>query len=139
MIVRIKQNQPELRVTMSEPGPSGQLLEDYRNVRLEISAPAIHPSSLDTVIKKRGCWPGYADDPELLPHELPTLIYPAFEVDCQGALVFRFDDKLHRRPRGRYIGRLKYKGEIVWTIDIDLGSAIWLPVRIEYGEERVCS
>lgn len=57
-----------------------------------------------------GCWPGkltgvdIANPPQ---PDFPTLIYPAFELDADGRVVFKLDERLHSLPNGRYTGTLR--------------------------------
>lgn len=124
-ITRICMGQAELAIRLVQPGCDGGQLVNYEDVRLVIAAPYCS-HRLKSPQLFRGCWPGFEtpwiDSPP--PHELPALVYPAFETNDEGMTVFRFDDKLWKFPPGRYIGTIEFNnGMVLAKLDIDLCSA----------------
>ncbi len=121
-IVRICQGQPELAVRLVQPGCDGGQLIDWEHVRLVIKAPHC-PHLLKSPMIFTGCWPGW-ETPwtnQVLPHELPALVYPAFDTNDDGETVFRFDKNLYTLPPGRYEGRVELSnGALLSVLDIDL-------------------
>jgi hypothetical protein len=135
MIIKIYRGQPELKVTVVSDGR----LVDLAEIRLVINAP--HQSLWNQLspIVIQGPWaypPVRPYPPE--PCLLPTIIYPAFEIDADGAIVFRLDNHLWSRQPGRYIGRVMVKSYEAVTIDLDLEPLTWIPSKIELNEPKVC-
>lgn len=129
-IVRLSLGQPELSIKLVQPGCDGGQLVNWQDVRLVIAAPALN-HRLKSPQLFRGCWPGFetpwCDD--VYPHEMPALVYPAFESNDDGDTVFRFDDKLRKLPAGRYVGTIELlDGTVLAKLDIDLCPA---PVLID--------
>lgn len=123
MIVRLCEDTPKLGLRIVEPGCSGRQLMD-RRVELSIT-----PASCPSPEFKEPYW----EDCELkwknMRPQIPSLTYPAFEVDDNGYIVFYFDAKLWALPPGRYRGEVLLDGCCVKTcFDIDLCSR---PVIIE--------
>lgn len=121
-ITRICWGQPELAVRLVQPGCNGGQLIDYEHIRLVITAPAC-PYRLKSEQVFYGCWPSYETpwSDGILPHELPALVYPAFDTNDEGEIVFRFDSHLWKLPPGRYIGSVELNdGRQLAELDIDL-------------------
>jgi hypothetical protein len=102
-------------------------------VRLVITAPAVPPGHSLSPIIRTGNW-GYPlpirpYPPE--PDNAPAVIYPAFTLTDEGAVVFRLDRLLWSRPAGRYIGTVSYWDRLLFTLDIDLEPMTWVPVKVE--------
>lgn len=131
MIIQICQNQPDLALRIAQPGCSGQQLIDYESVRMVIRAPHC-PCLLKSPIVRDGCW--LYNEPirpeNILPHELPAIVYDAFSVNDDGEIVFKFDALLWRMPPGRYIGHVEFKnGCPIVQVDIDLCSRPYIVDR----------
>ena len=126
-IVKICQGQPELRVALETPGCQGSRLADADSIRLRLFAPPLK-CALKSPIINIGCrLPGsvppqpWGWDTTCVPHELGTLVYPAWEVSPEGEITFRFDDLLWSLPQGRYIGVVEFNdGGTIAELDIDL-------------------
>ncbi|MBQ3569593.1 MAG: hypothetical protein IJA20_02845 [Methanocorpusculum sp.] len=122
-IVKICQGQPELAVRLVQPGCGGGQLVDVDNLRLVIKAPECN-HLLKSPIIMTGCWPGYDNLPRLgetPPHELPAVVYPAFDTNDNGDIIFRFDKQLFELPPGRYWGYVELaNGTILTKLDLDL-------------------
>jgi hypothetical protein len=137
MIVPIKDGQPELKVMLEEPGADGRRLVDWKHITLQIESPRLDAECLDSEIIKEGCWPGYGTGWPA-PFDWPVLFYPAFELDLDGAVIFRFDDKLWRRPPGRYIGTITWHHRPIAWLDIDLQTAKWVVASVEVNDAPPC-
>lgn len=122
MITKICYGQSELSIRLVQPGCDGGQVVNWRDVRMVIAAPYCdHRLKSPQVF--RGCWPGFETpwSDAVYPHELPALVYPAFETNDEGETVFRFDDKLWRMPPGRYIGTIEFtNGTVLARLDLDL-------------------
>lgn len=115
MIVRLCEDTPKLGLRIVQPGCSGKQLMDT-GVDLAItpvSCPApdlLEPYWEDCELKWRSRRP-----------TITALVYPAFEVDDDGNVVFYFDSKLWNMPPGRYRGQVMIGGSCSQTcFDIDL-------------------
>jgi hypothetical protein len=134
-IIKILRGQPSLAVRLVTQGAPGQQLVDYKNVRLVIMAsrePRLEPPLSPQHFS--GYWPGHDveswNDQFVLPEELPLLVYPAFTVNDDGEIVFRFDDKINKRM-GRYLGVIELNdGTILTTLDLDICTQIWVADRV---------
>jgi hypothetical protein len=138
MIIKISRGQPELKFTLIQPG-RGRRLSVPDGVRLVITAPAPKPQNRLSPIIRKGSWgwpPVRPYPPD--PHSLPAIVYPAFDLDDEGAVIFRLDEHLWRRPSGRYTGEIMIGGHLVTAVDIDLEPLKWLPSKIELNEIKVC-
>lgn len=138
MIVKVLRGQPEIRVVLAVPGTVDERRLDPERARLIITAPRPPSHGGVSRIIRRGWWPFppmsgqpdvYPPDPDLW----PALVYPCFEVDDDGALVFRLDDLFFDRPCGRYIGRLEVDGRAVKDFDIDYHPRRWAVSMVEAG------
>jgi hypothetical protein len=131
MIIRLQRHQPELRLRHGRPGGLGGPL-DARDLRLVIRPPAQTGGCGFTDIVRKGFWPGNPPENDShLPHELPALTYPCFEIDEEGDAVFRFDRLLWRRPCGRYVGHVNYGPKEIARVDLDLGPIDWRVLRAD--------
>lgn len=56
-----------------------------------------------------GCWPGKRTGVDIAnPHfDFPIIVYNAYELDNDGRIVFRLDERLYSLPNGRYTGILR--------------------------------
>ena len=127
MICVVKKWQPGLRIPLTLPDSGGCPLRDYEHVCLSITHPRPALGYEDSPIFREGCWPGYWPEPHPWPWDLPALIYPPCDLDATGAVLFRFDDKLRKKPPGRYMGIIHYRHEPLAWIDIDLRDHDWIP------------
>lgn len=135
-ITKICFGQSELCIRLVQPGCDGGQLVNYQDVRLVIAAP-YHNHRLKSPQLFRGCWPGF-DTPwcdDVYPHEMPALVYPAFDTNEDGDTVFRFDDKLWQLPPGRYVGTIEFNnGMRLAQLDIDLCNAPVIVDRVSVTE-----
>ena len=139
MIIKVLRGQPELNVTLVEPGLEGRRPKSVEDVRLVITAPPPPKEGSVSKIIRKGSWgyppveppdvDVYPDDPDLL----PALVYPAMGLDEEGAVVFRLDRLLWERPCGRYVGRIEAGSGLSATIDLDLNPVKWIIDRVEVG------
>ena len=115
MIVRLCEDTPKLGLRIVQPGCSGAQLMD-RGIELAIM-PASCPSPEHLIPVWEDCelhWESHRKP-------IPTVIYPAFEVDDDGLVVWYFDQRLWSLPPGRYIGRVLLEGHCISAdIFIDL-------------------
>lgn len=130
MIIRICRGQPQLALKIVQPGCDGvQLL----GLGLKLTIAPVHCAS---ALKSPMIWCGcFADsrvhraDSCAVPTPDTALLYPAFDIDDEGRVVFYFDSKLDKLPPGRYIGYVNStSGEQIDNFDIDLCNR---PFRIE--------
>lgn len=139
-IIKILRGQPSLAVRLVSQGEPGQQMVDYKNVRLVIVAPREQrEESLLSVQKFTGFWPGHDtekwNDQFVPPEETPIIVYPAFTIDEDGKIVFRFDDKIYKR-RGRYKGIIELNdGTILTTLDLDVSTQVWVADLITTGRK----
>lgn len=136
-IIRICQGQPELALRIVQPGCGGGQLIEYERIRMVIQAPHCE-HRLKSPLVFNGCWPGFntpwRDSPP--PHELPALIYPAFDTNEYGETVFRFDDKLYALPPGRYFAFIEFtNGTLITRLDLDLCNSPFLVDTARVTEE----
>lgn len=137
-IVRICQGQPELKVRLSTGGCNGQQLVDYHHLRLVIIAPHCNRCELPLSPQKfTGCWPGHDtekwNESFILPEEQPLLIYPAFDVDENGDIVFRLDSQLWQRT-GRYVGLVETTDrQKLVELDLDICTNKFIIDRVTVG------
>ena len=125
MIVRICRGQPELAVRVVAPGCDGGQLVDYEDMELCILAPKCTCEGPFSKIYFHGCgWWGHDMDrwneQQVPPEQMPVLVYPAFDVNDNGEIVFKFDSKLWERA-GRYVGLIRFKdGTEITRLDLDI-------------------
>lgn len=103
MIVRICEDTPKLHLRVSQPGCDGAQLLGM--VELIIQPPACEQHE-----RVHYEWDGCGYQPVVLPPDIPTLRYPAFEIDDDGRVVFYFDKKLWSLPNGRYNATVVVEG-----------------------------
>ncbi|MDR1872007.1 MAG: hypothetical protein LBS60_08870 [Deltaproteobacteria bacterium] len=140
MIVKIYREQPELKVTLVQPGHLGRdvFLEE---IKLIIEPPDPRKFAQLSPIIRLGDW-GYPLPIEPYPpehHRLPAIVYPAFDTDDEGAIIFRLDNHLWRRPSMRYVGHVMINSYEALTLDIDLEPMRYIPTKIELNAPKVCS
>lgn len=134
-IIKICEGQPSLAVRIVTPGCNGSQLVDYKQIRLVIVAPPRTPCEFPLSPQEfSGCWPAHDvqkwNDSFILPETQPLLIYPAFEVNDDGDIVFLFDSKLWER-KGRYIGLVEFlDGTKILELDLDICSQKFVADRI---------
>lgn len=123
MIIRLCEDTPKLAVRIAQPGCWGRQLMD---TRIDI---IIRPVVCVERTTTRTYWDGCAFKEEVIPNPVPTLRYPAFELDDEGRVVFYFDDKLWSLPPGRYLADIEIDGACTQTsMQIDLCNR---PIAIE--------
>jgi hypothetical protein len=130
MVLKLSRGQPELRVRLVEPG-GGPPLTRIEGVRLELRAAGPPPNCGLSQITREGCWPGFPTGDLIPTWDMPKLVYPAFGVDCDAAMIFRFDRHLWHRPPGRYIGTILLEDKEIAWLDIDLCDTRWIPELVE--------
>lgn len=150
-IIRICQGQPNLSVVISQHGCDGGQVINHEDIRLAIFAPHCK-HVLKSPWQLCGCWPqhrhmavpnqywdeacGCLDYLRIPPHEIPVLIYPAFDTDDEGAVVFWFDDELWKRPPGRWIGEVQTRsGHVLVTLDLDLCTVPFITDKVSITSE----
>lgn len=136
-IIRICQGQPELALRIVQPGCEGGQLIEHEHIRLVIQAPHCE-HRLKSPLVFNGCWPGFTTPwrDDIIPHEIPALIYPAFTTNEQGETVFRFDDKLYKLPPGRYFGNVEFSnGTLITKLDLDLCTIPFIIDRARVTEQ----
>lgn len=135
MIVRICRGQPELAVRVVAPGCDGGQLVDYEDMELCILAPKCTCEGPFSKIYFHGCgWWGHDIDrwneQQVPPEEMPVLVYPAFDVNDNGEIVFKFDSKLWERA-GRYVGLIRFKdGTEITRLDLDICTTQFLADKV---------
>lgn len=110
MIVHITQGMTRLGLLIKDYG-TNRILTDWRVLQLVVTpgqfdkccAPAGSPWYLT------GCWPGKRTGVDVANWrpDFPAIVYDAFELDPDGRIVFRLDERLHRLPPGRYTGAVR--------------------------------
>ena len=135
MIVRICRGQPELAVRVVAPGCDGGQLVDYEDMELCILAPKCTCEGPFSKIYFHGCgWWGHDIDrwneQQVPPEQMPVLVYPAFDVNDNGEIVFKFDSKLWERA-GRYVGLIRFKdGTEITRLDLDICTTQFLADKV---------
>ena len=110
---------------MVAPGCDGGQLVDYEDMELCILAPKCTCEGPFSKIYFHGCgWWGHDIDrwneQQVPPEQTPVLVYPAFDVNDNGEIVFKFDSKLWERA-GRYVGLIRFKdGTEITRLDLDI-------------------
>jgi hypothetical protein len=134
MIVNICRDQPELKVTLVPQGADWGPPK-LSETRLLISCLPPDRFAPLTPIVRAGEW-AYPR-PEVYPPDrqaLPVLVYPAFALDDDGAVVFRFDGKLWSRPPGRYEAEVVIGDRLAAMFEIDLQPYRHVVAKVETGE-----
>lgn len=122
MIIRLCEDTPKLALKIVQPGCDGKQLMDL-GVEIQISAAHCHIPQDRVVVDI--C----LNIIDVVRPQIPTLVYPAFELDDDGRIVFYFDKRLWVQPPGRYHARVLIGGYCDKThIDIDLCNR---PIIIE--------
>lgn len=121
-IIRLCRGQPELAVRIVQPGCDGGQLA-HTAIQLVLRSPHCGCPMLSPW-KIKGCWPGYHGPRNYLPsphEEQLKLVYPAYSLDDDLNVVFRFDNKLFDLRPGRYEGLVEFRdGTEIMYLDIDL-------------------
>lgn len=138
MIIQICQDQPEIALCIVQPGCTGQQLIDA-GLRLVIRRPDCYCCRTPPILRK-GCWLYNPPKPYHEPHELPALVYDAFEVNDEGLIVFRLDDLFFEYPPGRYSGTVELKpcSTPIVQVDIDLCSIPFVLSEAQVTSKRGC-
>ena len=135
MIVRICRGQPELAVRVVAPGCDGGQLVDWEDIELCILAPKCTCEGPFSKLYFKGCgWWGHDVDrwneQQVPREEIPVLVYPAFDTDDDGNIVFKFDSKLWQRA-GRYVGLIRFKdGTEITRLDLDICTTQFLADKV---------
>ena len=135
MIVRICRGQPELAVRVVAPGCDGGQLVDWEDIELCILAPKCTCEGPFSKLYFKGCgWWGHDVDrwneQQVPPEQMPVLVYPAFDTDDDGNIVFKFDSKLWQRA-GRYVGLIRFKdGTEITRLDLDICTTQFLAYKV---------
>lgn len=123
MIIRLCEDTPKLALRIVQPGCSGKQLMDT-GVEIHITPVECEPRR-----KTQMVWDGCIYREEKIENPIPSLTYPAFELDDDGRIVFYFDNRLWSLPPGRYHAHVWVGGCCDQTrLDIDLCNR---PVMIE--------
>jgi hypothetical protein len=138
MILKIYQGQTELKINLVEPGKYGRKLASTEGVRLVIVPPEKSPYENVSKIIRRGEWryPLPVEDYPCDYTVFPTLVYPCFDIDSEGALIFRLDKHLFKRPCGRYIAKVWIGPYEAARIDMDLMPHNYIVQSIEKHETQ---
>ena len=121
-IVRLCEDTPKMALRIVQPGCDGRQLID---MGVEIQISPVQCEEPQERIVMDVC----LNVVDIIKREVPTLTYPAFEIDAEGRIVFYFDKRLWSQPAGRYRARVLIGGCCSkTTIDIDLCNR---PVVIE--------
>ena len=135
MIIRICRGQPELAVRVVAPGCDGGQLVDWEDIELCILAPKCTCEGPFSKLYFKGCgWWGHDVDrwneQQVPPEQMPVLVYPAFDTDDDGNIVFKFDSKLWQRA-GRYVGLIRFKdGTEITRLDLDICTTQFLADKV---------
>lgn len=130
-VINIRQGQPYISVRIAAPGPTGGQLIDWERVRLVIIPPPEPRCELPLSPQYfTGFWPGHDLNRWhrhfIPPEEHPVVVYPAFGLDDDGAILFRFDSKIEQL-HGRYLGRIEtLDGHPLVDLDLDIGLYKWV-------------
>jgi len=144
-IIKIRQGQPELRVSLVSSGCDGVQLIAVEDIRLVITSPVCECGDLVSPIINIGCklpgcfpYPSWGYRPRCSPHEDGVLVYPAFDKSEDGEVIFRFDNLLWSRPPGRYVGQIEFRnGRPITTLDIDLSNEKFFIDRVVVNSGEV--
>lgn len=134
-IVKICQGQPQLAVRIVTAGADGMQLVDYKKLRLLIVPYPVARQELPLSPQHfEGFWPSHDvekwNESFILPEEEPLLIYPAFDVNDEGEIVFRLDRQIWCR-RGRYMGIVEtIDGQKIVELDLDISSQRFITDRV---------
>lgn len=139
MIVKIKYGQPKLVMKLNQCADS----EDwYKKFILTIRPPSDLPCDFirNSMWDISGCWLAYDGPRGTTPPSPPSLMYRAFEANCDGNIVFLLDGKLKHLHPGRYIGCINTsQGDFVGEFDIDIISTPYVIRELEVVDgESVC-
>jgi hypothetical protein len=139
MIIPIDQGQSELKVALTRPGTGDQLVSKEL-IRLVIKPPPKERFAQLSPIVRKGDW-GYPLPLEDYPPNRdawPLLIYPAFDIDDDGAIIFRLDRRFWQRPCGRYIGDVMVGDYKAVSFELDLNPHRYLITSVELNDKKEC-
>lgn len=150
MIIKLSAGATRLALRVKEFGSNRQLI-DWRMMQLLIQ-PGQHdeccgPNGSPWYL--HGCWPMHPTGVDIANHrpDFPTICYNAFELDGDGRVVFRLDERLWSLPHGRYTGilRLYPHGRVPFNLKFiqDVGKkaipqGIVIPPEFEPGAREGC-
>jgi len=141
MIIKLRYGQPQLKLRLVEAACTGTVLSKD-GLSLVIREPELDPKlcvrTSPWVIE--GCWPHYRGPHDTTPPPKPSLVYPAFDMDDDGSIIFQLDNKLSAWPPGRYLGTVVNRdGIVLASLDFDLQSTPYIIDRVEVREENACA
>lgn len=132
MIVRLCEDTPKLALRIVQPGCHGRQLMD---TGVEITISPVCCDRPSERIEQDECLNIIAVHKK----EIPSLTYPAFELDDEGRIVFYFDAKLWALPPGRYHAHVSIGGCCDKTrIDIDLCNRPTIIDQVAVTEVAAC-
>ena len=114
MIIRLCEDTPKLALRIIQPGCSGGQLSSIEGVALRITEVQCYEPQEVKVYDH--CF----NHVETFKRTVPSVTYPAFEVDDAGRVVFYFDAMLWGFPKGRYTAHVLLDDCCVFSFDIDL-------------------
>lgn len=121
MILYLTQGMTSVALRIKETNRQSQLT-DWRQLQLLIQPGERHWNEcfMGSPWILTGCWPGHRTDVDIANYrpEFPTICYDAEELDPDGRVVFRFDQRLWCLPPGRYLGSVRTYPQ---------GSSGWMP------------
>lgn len=112
MIVYLSRGMTRLALRIRELG-EGRQLTDWRRLQLliqrgQFDRKGCGPNGSPWFLE--GCWPGHCTGIDVAnpqPVDFPTICYNAYDLDADGRVVFRLDEKFQSLPTGRYSGTLR--------------------------------
>lgn len=134
MIVKIKYGQPQIRVRLSDDAePPGSFKKFILSIKPISELPCDFMLPSKWIVE--GCWPEYEGPRHTCHPSPPSLMYPAFDQDCDGNVIFLLDDKLRALPTGRYDGEITTTdGRIIGSLDIDIIDTPYIIRHVEVVE-----
>lgn len=114
MIIRICQDTPKLALKIVQAGCDGlQLMDD--TIELELWKRHCEPC-LRTEHFYDDC--GIRRERQIMDETI--IVYPAFDIDADGRVVFYFDDNLWNSGDGRYAATIKIAGHTRLCFDLEV-------------------
>lgn len=110
MILYLAQGMSSLALRIKETNRQSQLT-DWRQLQLLIQPGEAHWNEcfMGSPWILTGCWPGHRTGVDVANYrpDFPTICYDAEELDPDGRVVFRLDQRLWCLPPGRYLGSVR--------------------------------
>ncbi len=131
MILYLAQGMSSLALRIKETNRQNQLT-DWRQLQLLIQPgeSRVQECYMGSPWVLTGCWPGHRTGVDIANYrpDFPTICYNAEELDPDGRVVFRFDQKLWCLPPGRYLGSIRTYSH---------GNSGWVPpFNLEHNMSR---